>query len=328
MEFGFVIVRVTPELERAVSEMQALAAEFFKLPRATRQKIGTLRLYRDKVVGYRELGGGAARFMEVHALAGGGVIPAARAVPGLPAASERLHTHLQAMARTIITWMAEHIGVSPTALLQCIDEPSLQNREDGDCGASVLRLSCYGSDMGCEEDSIVPLEGVVFDEHTDASYVTIAPVSVTPGLQMRHPETDEWLDVECGLDGCGGDLVVFIGDFVEVLTKRTYAAARHRVIATPEVDHQLAHRRLSMPFLVRGQPDATIDTTEFVVEESDEVPLARLNMNYAMLRRFLDLKGRKRFKGERLLQGSPGDAVGDASEGQEAAGPGRAAGKA
>jgi len=307
---GFVIVGAPPELQSAVSEVQTLAAEFWKLPRATRQKIGTLRLYRDKVVGYRELGGGAARFMEVHKLAGRGVIPRAQAVPGLPAASERLLVQLQAMARTMLTWMAEYIGVSPTALLQCIDEPSLQNREDGDCGASVLRLSCYGSEGGAEAEEqpcTLPAEGVVFDEHTDASFLTLAPVSFTPGLQMRHAVTDEWLDVERGLDGRGGDLIVFVGDFVEILTKQTYAAARHRVVASREEQEQLGMRRLSMPFLVRGQPDATIDTTQFVPEESDEAPLARLNMNYRDLRRFLDLKGRKRFRGERLLQGSPGD---------------------
>merc|ERR1712190_566782 len=106
-----------------------------------------------------------------------------------------------------------------------LDEASLANLEEGDCGASVLRLACYGcepeADEGeerAEEDTIASTEngsaerdllnneneGVLFDEHTDASFLTLAPVGSEPGLQMREPLTGKWLDVEKGFCTEGG----------------------------------------------------------------------------------------------------------------------------
>merc|ERR1711879_169787 len=150
-------------------------------------------------------------------------------------------------------------------------------------------------------------EGVLFDERTDASFLTLAPVGSEPGLQMREPLTGKWLDVEKGFCTEGGCIIVFVGDFLEVLTKGSYRAACHRVLG-PSPRHgsepRQASRRLSMPFLVRGQPEFTIDTAQFLgKEDKEEMPLLRLEgMKYATLRHFLDLKGRRRFSGQRLLQ--------------------------
>merc|ERR1711957_777086 len=93
--------------------------------------------------------------------------------------------------------------------------------------------------------------------------------------------------------------IVFAGDFLEVLTKSSYVAARHRVVQTPVLDGE---PRLSMPFLVRGQPNSVLNTAPFTDEERPEMPLLRTEgLRYTDLRRFLDLKGRKRFCGTQLL---------------------------
>jgi len=203
--------------------------------------------------------------------------------------------------------------VPPAALLHNLDEASLSNLDGADCSASVLRLCCYGCRPGSEEAES-PRSGlgqsvehepeceVFFDEHTDASFLTLAPVGSQPGLQMRDPSGTNWVDVEKGLSDAGGDIVVFVGDFLEVLTKGTYVAARHRVTGERPVAGAHSPRRISMPFLVRGQPGSTIDTAAYLDGLSQDIPLLRLqNMKYANLRRFLDLKGRHRFSGENLL---------------------------
>eukprot|EP00439_Symbiodinium_sp_Y106_P037074 s7461_g4.t1 len=160
-----------------------------------------------------------------------------------------------ALARSLITWMAEFLEIPPEALLQSLDEASLSNLEDGDCSASVLRLCSYGFQAEAAEEAqgrqgseqvAVELESVVFDEHTDASFMTLAPVGSLPGLQFRDLESPglPWLDVESGLSQ--GHLVAFVGDFLEVLTRGAYVAARHRVCCEDS-----GKQRFSMPFLVQ-----------------------------------------------------------------------------
>eukprot|EP00933_Yihiella_yeosuensis_P030662 TRINITY_DN24279_c1_g1_i2.p1 TRINITY_DN24279_c1_g1~~TRINITY_DN24279_c1_g1_i2.p1 ORF type:complete len:432 (+),score=69.26 TRINITY_DN24279_c1_g1_i2:61-1356(+) len=311
---GFALLAPSPVLSEHVSTMQHVAAEFFERPSEERYALGKLRLYRDKVVGYRELGSGFARFLEVHALSGGGSIPRVKTPKQLGQIAVKIHQELQVMSRELLSWLADHAGVPREALLQCIDEAKLENLQEGDCSASVLRLCSYGFESEFEptapEDSSSG-EGVVsfFDEHTDASFLTLAPVGSVPGLQFRNMLDPNlaWLDVESGLGCHGQHLIVFVGDFLEVLTKGEYTAARHRVAGVLKENGTRSSRRLSMPFLVRGQPNALMDTTRFLDSSAESkdgasMPLLRLEgMRYSALRHFLDLKGRRRFRGTKLL---------------------------
>merc|ERR1712039_807307 len=68
--------------------------------------------------------------------------------------------------------------------------------------------------------------------------------------------------------------------------------AMHRVVLK-EGD---ASHRLSMPFLMRGQPSSVIDTIKYLETNPDASLMRVENMNYEELRLFLDLKGRKRMK--------------------------------
>merc|ERR1712194_758201 len=107
---------------------------------------------------------------------------------------------------------------------------------------------------------------------------------------MWHAPTLAWQDVEHGLDT--SDIVVFVGDFVEMLTKGFYKAALHRVVLRPGD----ATNRVSMPFLIRGQPSAQLHTAPYVDADPD-ISLKRLeNTPYEDVRLFLDLKGMKRMQ--------------------------------
>eukprot|EP00747_Dinoflagellata_sp_TGD_P033234 gnl/TRDRNA2_/TRDRNA2_136485_c0_seq1.p1 gnl/TRDRNA2_/TRDRNA2_136485_c0~~gnl/TRDRNA2_/TRDRNA2_136485_c0_seq1.p1 ORF type:complete len:414 (+),score=78.31 gnl/TRDRNA2_/TRDRNA2_136485_c0_seq1:49-1290(+) len=323
---GFAVIVVPQVLRQALAEVATKASEFFDQPADVRNAVGGLRIFRlnqpgaatGKVIGYREIPGSPARFLEVHAVAGGGVVPEPAAPVGLGPVAERVHSELLNMGRTLVAWLAEHLNAPPSALLHCLDEPGFANLEKGDVSASVLRLACYDQVDAASADCIADVADepkVVFDEHTDASFVTIAPLGTAPGLQMQHPETGEWLDIEKGLPTEEGHIIVFVGDFVEKLTKGAFAAAVHRVVLPSSLQEPVStsrmSKRLSMPFLLRGQPDAILNTAQFLPPcpegvdsdtEDDSCPLLRVRgMEYRTMRKFLDMKGRWKFNGQRLL---------------------------
>lgn len=264
---------------------------FFDHPADQKQALGDFRYERGKVVGYR-LRDDGAQFLEVHATGQGNIIPGVSSPSDLGPAAASLYLALHKLGCELLGWLASYIGVPAAALLQCLDGPALEDVATGDCGACVLRLCNYAL---CETS-------VVFPEHTDASFLTLAPLGSAPGLQMWHGPSSSYVDVERGLDK--QDLIVFVGDFVEVLTKGAYTAALHRVVLRPED----ARERMSMPFLMRGKPDSEINTAPFVDSLGPDVSLLRVDaLSYSDMRKFLDMKGRMRAR-RRLKEAAVSDA--------------------
>ena len=102
--------------------------------------------------------------------------------------------------------------------------------------------------------------GVLFDEHTDSSFVTIALCSLVPGLQIQATDTGEWCLPEQNRDSL--DVIVFVGEFMQVLTKSAFKAAVHRVLR-PDSN---SSDRYSFPFLLRGKHEAVLNTTQSAVQ--------------------------------------------------------------
>ena len=127
---------------------------------------------------------------------------------------------------------------------------------------------------------------VVFGEHTDSSFLTIAPCSAVPGLELlvasprpSSPSLDDaaarrrrrvWRMPEsepacASCDGCA--CIVMVGEFVNVLTRRVYPAAIHRVLRPRSTVRRACgeprRARISFPFLIRGRPAAVISTTKY-----------------------------------------------------------------
>ena len=126
---------------------------------------------------------------------------------------------------------------------------------------------------------------VVFGEHTDSSFLTIAPCSAVPGLELlvasprpSSPSLDDaaegrrrvWRMPEsepacASCDGCA--CIVMVGEFIHVLTRRVYPAAIHRVLRPRSTVRSACgeprRARISFPFLIRGRPAAVISTTKY-----------------------------------------------------------------
>lgn len=277
VNLGYVVLSAPLQLQPALGCVYELIGPFFDRPAEEKNtELGEFRYSKRKVVGYRQRDDGS-QFLEVHAAAGGNIHPNV-SIAGFAPVAAVLHRELLIVGRQVMAWMSDHLAIPTEALVQCLDEPALSNVAVDDFGSSVLRLCNYAQ---CSEP-------VVFGEHTDASYLTLAPRSSTPGLQTWDRAAASWLDIEKDLGR--NDIVVFIGDFVEVLTKGKFQATLHRVVLKPED----ATHRLSMPFLIRGQPEAIIDTVPFL-EENPKASLLRVDkLEYDGLRKFLDLKGRAR----------------------------------
>eukprot|EP00466_Bigelowiella_natans_P013572 jgi/Bigna1/62665/fgenesh1_kg.39_\ len=129
---------------------------------------------------------------------------------------------------------------------------------------------------------------IVFEEHTDSTFITVGPCSRVPGLQIKdlHRQQQQqgagecrnhsprWISAE-KLANSENDVIVFAGEILQVLTKRRFLAARHRVIIDSDLKPPPASwgggtatspvgtKRLSFPLLMRGRMDVLVNTARY-----------------------------------------------------------------
>jgi hypothetical protein len=130
--------------------------------------------------------------------------------------------------------------------------PWLELLDDGEnlgveeISSSVLRLCSYRNQAPV---MTVPLDQqtVAFGAHTDSTFFTIVPVASTPGLQIFNKDVG-WISPEefCNHDT---DVVLMPGEFLQVLSSRTFPCCVHRVLKP----HQGGFVRYSTPLLLRGR---------------------------------------------------------------------------
>jgi len=220
-----------------------------------------------------------------------------------------LYRGLSHIARDLLGAMAEHLDLPPEAFTDNIDPLDVEQLADGDLTASVLRICSYH--LGATLDTkgggssmvgkVANEAGVLFDEHTDSSFITVALVSKIPGLQMRPDDqswdTQDWVDIE-SLPGVNHyDIAVFVGDFCALFTKEYYKAARHRVVRPKEISD-----RISMPFLVRGRPEHRVDTTKYDPEGKNEHLVSMSGVSCRELRKLLDARGQRKLNEQRAWE--------------------------
>ena len=108
---------------------------------------------------------------------------------------------------------------------------------------------------------------IVFGSHTDTSFLTIGLLSRTPGLEVLDHERG-WIKIEekaAGLPvnpvaGATRTLraVCFVGEFLQVATKKYFRALVHKVRA-PAYTAGTTTPRISCPFIIRGRSGAIFD---------------------------------------------------------------------
>mmetsp|Transcript_27159 Transcript_27159/g.37426 ORF Transcript_27159/g.37426 Transcript_27159/m.37426 type:complete len:363 (+) Transcript_27159:205-1293(+) len=155
------------------------------------------------------------------------------------------------------------------------------NANDFVYSSSLLRICKYVANInklnGIESSLLNRPHHVVFGAHTDTSFLTIALLSSTPGLQIVDQSTIQWVSPEIhteavarveGDSTCVHEAVVFVGEFLQVLTGGVFTAAVHRVVGDrsfPSSSSSFNDKagdeciRVSCPYIIRGFNKAIID---------------------------------------------------------------------
>jgi len=155
--------------------------------------------------------------------------------------------------------LAEGMGVDPQWFLDLLDnakgetaaehEPVLP--EPDNTTSAILRVMKYDSETSGEIGD--GGRELLCEAHLDVGFVTIDPCTLTPGLEAEDCDGN-WQDME-GNRTYATEANLLIGETFSKITNGYYPATNHRVYRPPPGIH-----RIAMPFLMRGRPDAVIDT--------------------------------------------------------------------
>jgi isopenicillin N synthase-like dioxygenase len=194
-------------------------------------------------------------------------------------AVERLRDMLHSVARRVVRVLCEGSGVD----FDKVVAPMLENGKDlGLASNSALRILLYSK-------PVIGTPNHLFGtgDHTDNSFVTVAPASAVRGLELL-PRDDEahWLNVEEAMAPLGDVVCVFVGDSLSKLTDAHYPSVLHRPSeqaclspfkALPADASDNDRRRLgriSTPFFLRARQDAVLG----------DVTVAQLETNHMRCR--------------------------------------------
>jgi len=109
--------------------------------------------------------------------------------------------------------------------------------------------------MRCIEYTRVEETRNEYADHTDLSFVTVAPRGSCAALRVRDMLSLKEVDVERAM---GPDtLLVYCGDLMARLTGNSFPAAMHRPVGAWEGAD--ANYRYALPFFLRGRSDAVLD---------------------------------------------------------------------
>jgi len=298
----------------------------FAQAQAVKSDKGAYRGDQQVAVGYRRED--QREFLETRLYTDGRVDPSFPEVPRYDDTVKLLFGLLSQIAECVLRSILGEIGLDPRSILDLTDlqdclssEPSSSSSAPTSPSSSLLRVCSYpSSDQGGREGEGGFAEiDIAFGAHTDTSFLTVAPASSVPGLEVWNRQTRSWVLVEAedmpGLQAQKGphlNVVVFVGEFLQVLTKTHFRALVHRVRA-PSIKGSGSGSvsRVSCPFIIRGKLSALVDvgnTTKYAHGPEAVQHVADLDgVTMKLLHKMLDLKRQKTVKANegRAAKGEP-----------------------
>ena len=159
------------------------------------------------------------------------------------------HSLLEKVALACFDACAEDLGSEPAELRRLLDvrAPGIDTPS-----RSALRCIEYSRTEGARAE---------YAEHTDLSFITVAPRGSRDALRVRDMSSLEELEVERAM---GRDtLLVFCGDLMARLTDNHFPAAMHRPEGSwkggTKDGNAAPDLRFALPFFLRGRSDAVLD---------------------------------------------------------------------
>ena len=149
--------------------------------------------------------------------------------------------------------------------------------DESEYSSSLLRICKYPGFVSIPTSTDASDPSISFGSHTDTSFLTIGLIGAVSGMEIFDIHSNSWVAVES--DSCihrcehisyspvgervsrlitcpnpSPRMVVFSGEFLQILTGHRFTAAVHRV-RTPE---DLSLARISCPFIIRGRDKAVV----------------------------------------------------------------------
>ena len=298
---GYCIVRIAlePDTERTkrLLSWQSSFRAAFQQSQSVKEAVGGYRADHGVAVGYRRED--QREFFETRLKREvGSIDPSFPDVQDYDQTVVDMFACLSGAAAKVLVAVLGAAGLDPKSILDLTDLCEEKGYGVPDTvsalvpSSSLLRVCSYPTDT-CDMTS----SEIQFGAHTDTSFLTVGPISSVAGLEVFDPLERCWLAVEecpeARAGPCELSTVVFVGEFLQVLTRAHFKALIHRVRA-PSAGASTSSTRHSCPLIIRGRNLALIDlanTVKYVHQPRGSALLADLDgVTMRQLHRLLDIK--------------------------------------
>jgi isopenicillin N synthase-like dioxygenase len=144
---------------------------------------------------------------------------------------------------------------------------------------------------------------IAFGAHTDTSFLTLGLTASNPAIEMVDQEIYRWVSPEKSYPA--NSIMVFVGEFLQVLTKDRFLASVHRVGCVS------SGARISCPLIIREHPDKEINFHDPRYQHPDgDDAISESNvpsfdgMTLKMIHKLLELKRKKCFERNGSVEGN------------------------
>lgn len=155
---------------------------------------------------------------------------------------------LQSLASTLLQWVENFL---PSVIARQLSTPLSQMIVDSP--NTLLRILHYPPLNNDHEEGAVRAAA-----HEDINLITLLPAATEPGLQVKDTRGN-WHDVACD----PGNIVVNVGDMLQMCTEHYYKSTTHRVTNPPQSDNR---SRFSMPLFLHPRREVKLSKTHTAVE--------------------------------------------------------------
>jgi len=254
-EIGFVVLSGHPIHPQLISSVYAEWSEFFNSPTKTlyifdpQIQVGYFPFQTETAKGYSQ-----PDLKEFYHLYRSHNLPI-----GMSDRSWELFQNLIDLAAELLTWIET---ASPASVKANLTMPLPEMIRDSN--ENLLRILHYPPLDLANTDGAIRAAA-----HEDINLITLLPAATTTGLEVLD-NFGTWHEVPSNL----GDIVINVGDMLQLVTGGYYRSTTHRVI------NGAAHTsRYSMPMFLHARPEVTlsgkITAREYLQERLREIGLIK-----------------------------------------------------
>lgn len=179
--------------------------------------------------------------------------PRGKKPPELQHISYKMFQALQTLAAELLQWIEDHL---PEEVAHNLPMPLRDMVEDSP--NTLLRILHYPPfTTEFEQDAVRAAP------HEDINFITLLPAATAPGLEVLDSK-GHWHEVPCD----PGNIVVNIGDMLEICTQNYYKSTTHRVVNPTNFTRN--HSRYSMPLFLHPRPEVPLTESRTAQDILDE----------------------------------------------------------